>query len=147
MLPSGHTQPSGSFTSAVVPGVQVLTTEGSSSAFCLGPGSVQLSESCPSVEVSTDEVQKLCCWWSLTLVVLSVQLLRVVSAEVPEDDPADLHALPGVPHPAERGPGSQGRTAGTASLKRPDPEPDSLLCVCELFDMYDFLPPNKREDI
>lgn len=45
-------------------------------------------------------------WWPLTLVVLSVQLLGVVSAEVPEDDPADLHALPGVPHPAERGSGS-----------------------------------------
>ncbi|CAF89633.1 unnamed protein product [Tetraodon nigroviridis] len=56
------------------------------------------------------------------------ELLGVVSAEVPEDDPADLHALPGVPHPAERGSGSQGRAAGAASLKPADPEPDSLLC-------------------
>lgn len=34
----------------------------------------------------------------------SVQLLWVVPPEVPEDDPADLHEVPGVPHPAERGP-------------------------------------------
>lgn len=41
-----------------------------------------------------------------------------MSPEVPEDDPADLHALPGVPHPAERGAGRQSRTPGSASLNQ-----------------------------
>lgn len=49
-------------------------------------------------------------------VCLSVQLLRVVPAEVPEDDAADLYEVPGVPHPAERGPGCQSRAAGPAPL-------------------------------
>lgn len=43
-------------------------------------------------------------------------LLRELPAEVPEDDPEDLHEVPGVPHPAERGPGSQGRAAEPAPL-------------------------------
>lgn len=41
----------------------------------------------------------------LTAVCVSVELLRVVPAEVPEDDSEDLHAFPGVSHPAERGSG------------------------------------------
>ncbi|XP_029688850.1 mitochondrial import inner membrane translocase subunit Tim9 isoform X1 [Takifugu rubripes] len=67
--------------------------------------------------------------------VKAEELLGDVSAEVPEDDPADLHALPGVPHPAERGSGGEVRTAGPASLKGADPEPDSF--VYKVFDMYD----------
>lgn len=73
--------------------------------------------------------------WPLTLIVLSVQLLGDVSAEVLEDDPADLHALSGVPHPAERSSCSEGRTAGTASLKRTDSESASL--VYKVFDVCD----------
>lgn len=68
--------------------------------------------SCSSVELTTDVAQSGCgkirddqCLNMLTLIVLSVQLLGDVSAEVPEDDPADLHALSGVPHPAERSSG------------------------------------------
>lgn len=73
--------------------------------------------------------------WLLTLFVVSVQLLGVVSAEVLENDPADLHALSGVPHPAERSSGSEGRTAGPASLRRTDSESASR--VYKVFDMCD----------
>lgn len=51
--------------------------------------------------------------------MFSVELLGIVSAEVPEDDSADLHEVPGVPHPAERGPGCQGRTAALTSNVKP----------------------------
>lgn len=43
-------------------------------------------------------------------------LLRQLPAEVSKDDTEDLHEIPGVPHPAERGSGSQGRTAQPTSL-------------------------------
>lgn len=43
-------------------------------------------------------------------------LLRKLPAEVSKDDTEDLHEIPGVPHPAERGSGSQGRTAQPTSL-------------------------------
>lgn len=45
-------------------------------------------------------------------------LLRKLPAEVSEDDTEDLHEIPGVPHPAERGSGSQGRTAQPTSLEQ-----------------------------
>lgn len=60
--------------------------------------------------------------WTLALLLtglslVPVQLLWVLPAEVPEDDPADLHALPGISHSAERGSGCQSGSAGSASLK------------------------------
>lgn len=54
----------------------------------------------------------------MLLSLVAVQLLRVLPAEVPEDDPADLHALPGISHSAERGSGRQSGPAGSAPLKR-----------------------------
>lgn len=45
-------------------------------------------------------------------------LLRELPAEVSKDDAEDLHEVPGVPHPAERGSGSQGRTAQPTSLEQ-----------------------------
>lgn len=58
---------------------------------------------------------KRCNMWChrTVLVSPSVHLLRELPTEVPEDDPAHLHALPGVPHPAERSPGTESRFNGT----------------------------------
>lgn len=58
-------------------------------------------------------------------------LLRELPAEVSQDDTEDLHEIPGVPHPAERGSGSQGRTAQPTSLGQ-SPVLRLKLCQCSL---------------